>query len=510
MRMKYFFSFLFSLINIAVLAQELIEFTEMPENLGSNVNSIYNDLNPTISPDGKTLFISRYMPDNNGASNIWVSYLQNDGKWGMATNIGTPLNVKGSSTSVQSITPDGNTIVLSNLYKYFDGSITGGGCSVSSRQRGGWAFPKQQIIDKYENNNQYVNFYLSNSGKFLLMAIEKKKGFGEKDLYVSYKTGDNNWSIPKNLGNVVNTKEAEFSPFLAADDKTLFYASRGLPGGFGDADIWMTKRLDDTWTNWSKPINLGSKINSAGFDAYFSIDAAGEYAYFSSSQNTYGLSDIFRIKMPSEAKPEPVVLVYGKVIDQKTNQPIKASIRYEKLPSGIEVGVANTHPENMVYKIVLPAGENYGFMATANEFYSVTQNIDLSNLKSYYEMEVNLYLAPIIKNEAIRLNNIFFESGKSVLKEESYPELLRLIKLLELNASISIEIHGHTDDVGKDDDNLLLSQARAEAVVEYLKEKKINSSRLLAKGFGESKPIAENTSEVGKQLNRRVEFIIVK
>jgi hypothetical protein len=216
---------------------------------------------------------------------------------------------------------------------------------------------------------------------------------------------------------------------LAADDKTLYFVSEGHPG-FGNADVWMTKRLDDTWTNWSKPVNMGNKINTPDFDAYFSIDASGEYAYFSSAKNSYGRSDVFRIKMPKEAKPDPVVLIYGKVIDQKTNQPIKAKISYEQLPSGKEVGTANTSPEDMVYKIVLPFGENYGFMASADNYYSVTQNLDLSKLEAYQEMEVNLYLAPIQKDEAIRLNNIFFEFGKSVLKEESYPETQSFGKII--------------------------------------------------------------------------------
>ncbi|PIQ16185.1 MAG: flagellar motor protein MotB [Flavobacteriales bacterium CG18_big_fil_WC_8_21_14_2_50_32_9] len=512
--MKSLFSLLFIIIFLLPFgkagmgfAQAPIVFDAEPENLGSTVNSEYSEISPTISPDGKTLFITRYPPDNGDKNNIWVSYLQTNGEWTLAKNIGTPLNVPGSSTSVQSVTPDGNTILLSNLYKYFDGSITGGGCSISSRQRGGWSFPKGQVIEKYENLNQYVNYYLSNSGQYLLMAIEKKKGFGEKDLYVSFKTTENNWSVPKNLGNIINTKAGEFGPFLAADDKTLYFVSSGHPG-YGDADVWMSKRLDDTWTNWSNPVNLGEKINSSGFDAYFSIDAAGEYAYFTSTKNSYGSSDIFRIKMPTAAKPDPVVLIYGKVIDQKTNEPIKAKISYEQLPSGKEVGTAVTSPEDMVYKIVLPFGENYGFMAAADNYYSITQNLDLSKLEAYQEMEVNLYLATIQKDEAIRLNNIFFEFGKSVLKEESFPELNRLVKLLTDNPAITIEINGHTDDVGADADNLKLSQDRAAAVVTYLSSKKIAVNRLSSNGFGETKPIANNKTEEGRQLNRHVEFVV--
>ncbi len=498
------------LLGTSLFSQDFtsIKFDSEPENLGPLVNSTFDELSPIVSPDGKTLFITRYPDNNNGKNNIWFSTLQEDGSWSKAQNIGVPLNVVGSSTSVESITPDGNTILLSNLYKYFDGSVTGGGCSISWRQRGGWAFPKGQTIEKFENNNQYVSYYLSNSGKYLLMAIEKKKGYGEKDIYVSFKESENTWSRPLNLGNVVNTKGDEFGQFLAADDKTLYFVSDGHPG-YGDADIWMTRRLDETWENWSKPVNLGDKINTSEFDAYFSIDAAGEYAYFSSSNNSYGKSDIFRIKMPQEAKPEPVVLVYGKVFDKKTNQPIKANISYELLPSGKEVGTAITSPEDSIYKIVLPFGKTYGFMANSNNYYSITENLDLTNLSEYKELEINLYLAPIEKNEAIRLNNIFFEFGLATLKEESFPELNRLIKLLNDNPDIQIEISGHTDNVGSDEDNLKLSQDRASAVVDYLSSNGISKNRLTPKGYGESKPISTNDTEEGKQLNRRVEFTVI-
>lgn len=486
---------------------EAIKFDAEPENLGTKVNSQYSELSPKISPDGSTLFVTRYPENNNGKNNIWVCYKQKDGTWSKAANIGTPLNVSGSATSVQSITPDGNTILLSNIYQYFNGTVAGGGCSISSRQRGGWAFPRHQQIEKYENKSKTVNYCLSNSGKYLLLAIEKKKGQGLKDIWVSFPEETNEWSKPINLGEVVNTKGEEFGPFLASDDKTLYFVSDGHQG-YGGADVWMTKRLDDTWTNWSKPVNLGDKINTPDFDAYFSIDAAGEYAYFSSSNNSLGKSDIFRIKMPEEAKPDPVVLVYGKVFDKKTGEPIKAKISYELLPSGEEVGTAVTSPEDDVYKIVLPYGKQYGFMATANNYYSITENLDLTNLKEYQEVERNLYLAPIEKEQAIRLNNIFFEFGKATLKEESYPELKRLIKLLNDNSSIVIEISGHTDNVGSEADNLSLSQNRADAVVEYLTQNGIKANRLTAKGYGETLPVATNDTDEGKQLNRRVSFTV--
>lgn len=496
--------------NSKTMAQNInaIQFNSQPENLGKNINSKFNDLSPIISPDGKILFITRYPDDNEGKNNIWLSEKSLTDEWSLAKNIGAPLNIHGYSTSVQSITPDGNTLLLSNLYNQSKKSVIGGGCSISQRQEGGWSFPEEQEIDKFQNLNKYVNYFLSNSGKFLLMAIETKKGKGEKDLYVSFKKEKNKWEKPINFGDVINTENDEFAPFLASDEHTLYFASNGHKGGFGGVDIWMSKRLDDTWTKWSKPINMGNIINTPDFDAYFTLDASGQFAYFVSGKNSLGYGDIFRIKMPEEAKPDPVVLVYGKVFDKKTGKPIQADVSYELLPSGKEAGNASTNPNDNIYKIILPYGEKYGFMASAKNYYSITENVDLAGLSEYKEIEINLYLAPIEKNEIIRLNNIFFDTAKWILKDESFPELKRLLKLLKDNPELNIEIHGHTDNVGSDGDNLLLSKNRAAAVVEYLTQNGILAARLSSFGFGEAKPLKTNDTDEGRQFNRRVEFVL--
>jgi len=510
--MKVIPKLLLLLLPFGVNSQDVINFDSEPENLGQNVNTEYSELSPKISPDGKILFITRYPPDNDGKNNIWFSTLQEDGKWSVIKNIGTPLNVKGSSTSVGSITPDGNSLILSNIYRYFDGTVAGGGCSMSFRQRGGWSFPKQQNIDKYENLNQYVSYFLANDGKTLFMAIETKwKGhMGEKDIYVSFKKSDNEWTKPKNIGNVVNTKGDEDDVFLASDGVTMFFASSGQAGGYGGSDMWMTKRLDDTWTNWSKPVNLGPKINSSADELSFVIPASGDYAYFVSAKSGYGKSDIFRIKLPGTAKPNPVVLVSGKVLNAKTKEPVMTEIKYEVLADGSEAGVARSEPVKGEYKIVLPYGKNYGYRAVAQGFYAVSENLDVTDLKEYKEIERNLYLAPIEVNEVVRLNNIFFEFGKATLKSESFSELNRVVKLMSENPSIELEISGHTDNVGSDADNLKLSQDRAQAVVDYLTQNGVKSGRISAKGYGESMPAGTNDTDEGKQFNRRVEFKILK
>jgi len=493
------------------LAQDL-KFEGEPENLGTNVNSEYKELSPKISPDGKTLFFTRKnYPENIGGSNetsdIWVSELDSNGTWQVAKNIGEPLNNE-THNCVNAITPDGNTLLLHNIYLK-DGRMSGGGISISHRTQYGWSFPEKLNIKNYYNKNRYSSFYLANDGKSLLMDIERDDTFGDSDIYVSFVQENKIWSEPLNLGATINTPATEGTPFLAADNKTLYFTSDGHPG-FGSSDIYLTKRLDNTWQNWSEPQNLGRPINSENWDAYFTISALGDYAYLISSKNSIGETDIFRIKLPLQLKPEPVVLVQGKVYNSKTNKPIFANITYQKLPEGNEVGIARSDPNSGKYKIVLPSGQMYAFRAKAEEFIGINENMDLTDLKEYKEITKDLYLTPIEKGQTIRLNNIFFDFGKYELKEESFPELDRIAKILRERPAIEIKISGHTDNIGSDEDNLILSQNRAKSVTDYFISKGIDATRMITQGYGESKPISSNETDEGRQQNRRVEFTILK
>ncbi len=499
-----------TLVTQLLYAQEL-EFTDEPENLGPQINSPYSDINPIISPDGKTLYFDRKNHPGNTAGvsdgdDIWYAVLQSDGSWSQAVNMGSPLNNKGNNF-MQAIAPDGNTILLANVYNYFDGSMSQG-VSVSYRSKGGWTFPKKQVIDKYENKSDYVSYYLSNDGKSMLMSIEKKKGFGGRDIWVSFREKDHEWSRPKNLGAQINSAKDDGAPFLAADGVTLYYSTAGK-GGFGSNDIFKSKRLDDSWENWSAPVNMGPKINSKDWDSYFTIPASGEYAYFVSGQSGHGKEDIFRIKLPVAAKPDPVVLISGKVLDAKSGKPVSTAIVYEFLPGGAQAGIARSEPEKGHYKIVLPYGKEYAFRAKKDGYYAVNDYMDLTNIATYREITKDLYLAPIEKGQVVRLNNVFFEFGKATLKEASFPELDRVARLMNENTDMNIELAGHTDNVGAEDKNLSLSQARAQAVVQYLIDKGVSKKRLVAKGYGENKPVATNDTDEGRALNRRVEFAIL-
>lgn len=488
-----------------------VDSSYLPVNLGPQVNGPYDDILPVISPDGKTLYFCRsHAPENvgGGRQDIWYSEQQPDGTWLEARNIGVPLNNRDNNY-LCSITPDGNTAIIGDGYS--DSRNRQRSVAISRRTKDGWSIPQPLNIKNYYNNNRFGEFSLANDGKTLIMAIERADSRGGKDLYVSFRQPDSSWSEPLNLGETLNSLGHEATPFIASDNSSLYFASDGQ-GGYGAFDVFVTRRLDSTWTKWSAPENLGPTINTSGWDLYYTIPASGDFAYYVSYSNTYGAGDIFRIRLPESARPRPVVLIRGRVLNKKTREPIgDAAIAYEVLPSGKELGIANSAPGTGAFKIVLPAGSKYGFRASAPGFISVNENIDLTGLNEYTEIERDLYLVPIEEGSVAQLNNIFFDYDKWDLRPESFPELDRFASIMETNPTMQVEIAGHTDDRGSDAYNLKLSDNRAESVVRYLLDAhKLDPKRISAQGYGEKKPIATNETDEGRQLNRRVEIVILK
>ncbi len=511
-----------------------IQFAQAPEILGPGINSPYNEFGPIVSADGRTLYFSRrFHPKNVGGKrdmeDIWFSTWDKQANtWSEAQNIGEPMN-NDMYNFVSSVTPDGNTLLLGNVYNQ-DGSMSAG-ASITRRTENGWTFPEKLNIINERNINKKVNYALSNSGNILIISAERPgKTRGDRDLYVSFLQEDGRWSEPKNLGNVVNTEKADYAPFLAADNRTLYYSTSGH-AGFGGDDIFMTRRMGEGWDNWTTPENLGEKINTPKDDAYFTLPASGEWAYYTSNSATGKDQDIYRINMPPAQRPRPVVLVRGRVLNQDTNEPISASVVYQDLATGKEIGRATTSPVDGVFQIVLPSGVNYGYMAKSQGYIAVSDNMDLQQLNEYKEIEKDLLMSPIraekktevvmtpegeekkvevvAERKPIRMNNIFFEFNKATLRPESLPELNRFVEVLKENEDITIEVAGHTDDVGSAEYNQRLSRERAKAVEQYLKSQGIRANRIRTAGYGKAKPVAPNTTDEGRAQNRRVEFIIV-
>lgn len=480
------------------------------ENLGPNVNGPHSDISPLISADGKTLYFSKYSPENIGGDentqDAYVSLRNADGSWGKAQNVGAPINTPGGN-SIIGLSADNNTALCMNTYG--NDRKMYGGFSISNKTSSGWTLPVEMKFDKYNNKSKYVEVGLSVGGNIIVIAREGDTTYGGRDLYVSFKKPDGIWTEPMNLGSVVNSPAEEVTPFLAADDKTLYFSTPGRIT-YGSNDIYLTRRLDDSWLNWSEPENLGPDVNTDDWDAYFTVPASGEYAYYSSQKNSLGKSDIVRIKLPEAAKPLPLFLVSGKTYNAKTKQPIEAKIMYESLPDGAAVGSLASSAGTGDYTISLARGKRYGFRAEKEGFFPVSDNLDATKLDKYTEVKKDLYLVPVEVGEVVRINNVFFDFGKFDLRPESYPDLNRIVSFLKTNATVEIQLLGHTDNVGKDAANLKLSEDRIQSVKAYLVAQGIDATRMSAKGYGKSKPIAANDTEEGRQQNRRVEFTIVK
>ncbi len=414
-----------------------------PTKLAGGVNSKSPELGALVSPDGKTLYFSRYQDANNiggvkDEEDIWYSeWNEATNMWGEAKNIGAPLNNKYPNY-INSISPDGNTILLGNTY-LANGKMANG-LSLSHRTKDGWSFPQEIKIDGVSKHTNWAGSFLSKNQNVLLLAYEQNKNtFGERDIYVSFIKADNTWSKPVNLGSVINTKGTESSPFLAADDSTMYFTTDGIPG-YGGNDIYVTRRLDDTWQNWTTPKNLGPIVNTDSHQSFFSVSNGN--IYFSSETELSGDLDLYMLTLP-----EPT---------ENTNG--------EKVPATVFAGI-NGNPDS----------DNNSTTEEAN-------------------------------NEVV-LSIVNFDFNKTDLKKTTIYELNRLSGILKNSPSMNIEIVGHTDNVGSSRYNYYLSQKRTGAIVYYLTHQSdIDMKRISVKNYGETKPVADNNTDDGRKRNRRVEM----
>ncbi|MBI1767722.1 MAG: OmpA family protein [Bacteroidetes bacterium] len=682
----------------------------LPQNLGPGINTAYDEINPVLSADGKTLFFTRVNhPENTFGSydseDIWYSELQG-GKWSEAKRL-PQLNI-WRYNSVLSISKDGKTLLINGIYNKRGNFWKKRGLSVSIKNGEEWSAPVRLKVKDYSNENRGMksNGFMSADGQYLLLSFSKKYNAEKTDLYYSKKIREGKWSSPKKLRKV-NSGRNEEAPFLSADNKTLYFSSN-RKGGKKNFDIYKTQPQSDNWKRWSKPVLLSDTINSEEWESYYKINSDGKAALFSSTKNSLGRADIFKIEFP---ETNPVVLIAGKVINGKTNKPLSAGLQYQifindrlvdslkvnpdsatyqvRLPLGksyslkavvknynsraetvdvaskkqftsikrnliveplsyvlvkgkllmkgtneiisaaanarvlingspadsvkidpvsttysvkldyskkyrlmvngtslipipadldlssetdykeieldlyadlekaptepvaerpvevktepikvkkfatitgriidkktgdpfppgskLQVKVmgsplqteARIDPQTSRYELSLPFGESYVIGATAANYYPVSERIDLTNDQSETSIVKDLYLARVEAGGSVRLNNVLFELGKSVLKRESYKELDRIVEFLIENPSVKIEIGGHTDNVGSAELNLRLSLARAQTVSHYLVSKRIAKNRVSVRVYGLTKPITTNSTAQGRALNRRVEF----
>ncbi len=480
-------------------------------HLGNNINSVAAEICPVISADEKALYVTRTFCKENTAGyddyDIWVSTLNKDSTWSKIKNIGSPLNNDGNNFVI-AVSHDNNTLILGNVY-HGVGKAMSKGMSFSRWTKNGWSYPKEMKIKNFYNNNEYNEACIAPDGRTILLCVERDDTHGDKDIYFSHLLADSTWSEPENAGPVINSYSSETGGFLASDGKTFYFSSSGHPG-YGSNDIFMAKRLDDTWKHWSEPKNLGPKINTKEWDAYYTMPASGKYAYMISKPNAQANADIYKIQQPESVKPEPVMLIHGVVHNSDTKKPMQAVITYYELGSKKILGSATSNAETGAFVFSLPKGRKYCFHAQHEGFISVNANKDVTVLDTYKEENIDLYLSPIKTGQSVVLHNIFFVSDEHRILPESFPELDKLHDLLAEHPEMKIEISGHTSiNSSGEKYNHDLSTGRAEAVKKYLVMKGINEKRITAKGYGFSKPIYTEKKEELQAKNRRIEFSIL-
>lgn len=468
-----------------------------PVNLGDNINTKDLEYFPSLTIDGtKMIFNRRIASDEDFYESNFVN-----GKWSKAEPLGGKVNTN-LNEGAQNISQDGQLLIFTGC-NYPEGE---GSCDLyySVRTNNGWS--EAQNLGPVVNTDAWESSpSLSPDKRDLYFASRRPGGFGGSDIWVTHRLANGKWSRPENLGEAVNTKGDEGCPFMHADNETLYFSSNGHPG-YGKTDLFFSKRVNDS--SWVEAENLGYPINTIDDEGSLIIAADGKTAYYAGEgTDSRGGLDLYSFQLREDVRPLKTLWVKGKVFDKKTSAGLPSAVELTDIKNGNLISKVQTD-EDGNYLATLPVGKDYAFNVNRKGYLFYSDNFSLSKKIIDSVFRVDIPLQPIEKGATIVLKNIFFETGKFDLKNESKTELDKLVALLNENPNLKIELEGHTDNVGQEKDNLLLSTNRAKSVVAYLLSKGINAQRLTYKGFGSTKPVADNVTEQGKALNRRTELSI--
>jgi len=480
--------------------QKLSGYIFAPKNLGDSINSRASEYLPSLTLDGKTLIFTRNVDGHN--EDFYESHMGADGNWSLARplqgNINTPDN-----EGAQNISQDGQMLVFTGCNRP-DGL---GSCDIyyALHTRQGWSTP-QNIGEPINTEFWESQPCLSPDKKDLYFAARDPSGFGGSDIWVSHRQPGGNWGNPQNLGTNINTVGDESCPFIHADNQTLYFTSNGLPG-YGGTDLFVTHK--DSAGHWGKPQNLGYPINTIDDEGSLSIAADGKTAYYASDRSdSRGGLDIYTFELREGIRPFRTLWVKGKVFDKKTSEGLPSAVDLTDVHSGQAIARTQTDEEGN-YLITLPVGKEYAFEVNRKGYLFYSGHYDFSQKAPDSTYAVNIPLQPLEPNASIVLKNIFFDTKKYDLKPESMVELEEVVSLLKENPALKIQISGHTDNVGQEKENQVLSNARAITVINYLMGKGISPTRLTAKGYGSTKPLSDNTTETGRAMNRRTELTVI-
>jgi outer membrane protein OmpA-like peptidoglycan-associated protein/tetratricopeptide (TPR) repeat protein len=476
------------------------DYVFAPQNMGDSINTADLEYFPSLTIDGKKLIFTRRI---NNKESFYESDKQNE-IWGKAFPLVGKINSPDNNVGAQNISQDGQWLVYTGCN--FPRGMGSCDLYISYLTKNGWSEPQNL---GWNVNSEFWESTpsLSPDKRDLYFSSNRPGGYGGKDIWVSHRTDNGNWSVPENLGSDINTAGDESTPFIHADNQTLYFNSNGLPGYSEKPDLFVTRKLADG--KWSKPENLGYPINTIDDEGSMIVDADGKTAYYSSDKiDTKGGLDIYTFELREDLRPSRTLWAKGKVYDAKTRAGLPSTVVLTDVNTRETVSKLQTD-EDGNYLITLPVGKDYAFNVHRKGYLFYSQNYNMKNISSDSVFNVDIPLEPIEANAKVILKNVFFDTKKTDLKPESITELDNVVRLMNENPNMKILISGFTDNVGKPADNLKLSTGRAVAVVNYLLSKGVNNNRLSFKGFGEAKPIASNDTEEGRGQNRRTELTVV-
>ena len=467
-----------------------------PINMGPEINTADDEYLPVATADESMLIFTRKINNN---EDFYKSVKLNT-KWQTATYLSNQINTPQYNEGAQSISQDGKFLFFTGCNRP-DGL---GRCDIYIAQKKGDDWGKPFDLSPPVNSPGWESQpSISADGRTLYFVSNRKGGYGGYDIWKSTLT-QKGWGEPENLGPNINTSFDEQSPFIHPDDSTLYFCSNGWPG-LGGKDLFVSRLGKDG--KWQKPENLGFPINSSGDENGLSLTANGAYAFFSSNNlDGYGGFDIYTFVLPPNLRPHIVTYVKGKVNDAKTMQPLEAAVEIIDLQKDQAVYQDYSDPERGDFLATLTSGKNYGLNISKAGYLFYSENFSLVGHEAKNPFDISVLLEPIEVGSKVILNNIFFDTNKFDLKPESIAELEKLVEFMNLNPTLHIEISGHTDNIGNDQANQVLSENRAKSVYQYLITNQINAARLVYKGYGKTQPIAPNASEDDRAKNRRTEF----
>ncbi|WP_462248002.1 OmpA family protein [Ekhidna sp.] len=479
-------------------SNDSLEISYLPEQ----INRFKLQYLPSVTIDNSSMYFTKrdFVQSD---EDIVVSYFK-DGQWTEAESVSSRIN-SSLNEGACSVSADGRTMIFTSC----DGRNSIGSCDLYISKKSGNSWSKPKNLGKRVNSIYWESQpSLSADGKTLYFASNRTGGFGGRDIWVSYDV-EGQWSTPQNLGSKINTPKDETTPFIHPNGVSLYISANGFPG-MGGYDLYVTNKEDSVWT---KPKNLGYPINTYKDEVAIVIGADGETAYFAKEeQKNYQILDsrLVSIQLPNRVRSKATSYIIGGVYDENTSQPLRADIEVVDLESNKVIYNSQSDSINGKYYMILPVGLDLAAYVKKKGYLYYDFHFQTTQSTSLKPDTIDISLIPISEGRTLVLKNIYFETDSYVIDEKSFSEIENAFELLKENPNITVEISGHTDNVGSFEYNQNLSELRAKAVYENLLEKGIQRNRLTYKGYADTLPLTGNDSEIGRKSNRRIEFRVLR